>query len=173
MYQNDNRWSSHQFVNFENKTIGKIGCALTAMANGMSALANYQSILAEGPEVRGYTPDFMNKNSSKDDVGADFEKFANLITKQTGLKTTLIDTKNANQVKNQKDTKTAALVFAHMKTSGSEGEHWININAVNKDGSFNGSDVLAGSDGKTCAKDYSRSNPENYDRFIIIKVEIE
>ncbi len=173
MYQNNNKWDDHQFVNFENKTIGQLGCALTVMANGFSALANYQSLVTNGPAQLGYNPDFMNNMASSDNVGANWEKFTELISSQLGLKATLVDTNDIQKVKDAKTSKTATLVFAHMKTNGPEGEHWININAINEDGTFNGSDVLADSSGENPKKDYTRSNPSNYDRFIIITVEIE
>ena len=62
-----------------------------------------------------------------------------------------------------------------------ENGYWIQIYFVQikciktiiEDGIFNGSDVLADSSGENPKKDYTRSNPSNYDRFIIITVEIE
>ena len=168
-YQNDSRWGNHKFAQTE-RTIAEIGCAITTIANGLSALKNYYGILTDGYEIIGLNPDFVNNNMTSD-KGANFEMLASYIQKDIKSSVKLIDTKKSSDVINAHKSDKLTLVFAHMKTNGKEGEHWININNVNADGTFNGSDVLADEKGNP-KKDYTRSSADTFDRFIILEIDI-
>ncbi len=169
-FQNDSRWSNLYLSGIPaNKELGKTGCAVTVIANGATSLMNHIYLHEIGATVIGLNPEVVN-NIMTSEVGANFEKFADWIESQ-GYSTTLTDTASVEKVKNAATSSKATLIFAHMQTEGTEGEHWININGVNSDGTFNGSDVLMGENGKEHT-DYSRSLNTDFDRFIIIEVDL-